>query len=145
MNLHSTKSIHGWRKIQDRQGSDTAGRTRAMSVIGDNYANSILIPRIKALAEDPNGTMLRDIKMTFDATEGVTQDMKDALDIRWKLLGEDRSRFKGGTKITGPGGIKEEQVWIYLDKNALQGMISPFFLDEGFLELKRQTPTANIK
>jgi hypothetical protein len=139
----STKTLtNDWRKIQDRQGSDTAKRTRAMSVIGDNYANNTLIPRLKKLAEDPNGTMLSDMKMVFDPTEGVTQDMKDALDKRWKLTGEDRSRFNGGTKMTGPGGMIEEQEWIYLDKNALQGMISPFFLDEGFLELKRQTPTA---
>jgi len=136
----STKTLtNGWRKIQDRQGSDTAGRTRAMSVIGDNYANSILIPRIKALAEDPNGTMLRDIKMTFDATEGVTQDMKDALDIRWERTGEDRSRYYSHRKSYAGGkaekGRKGKVVWIYLDKNILQGMMDPFRIQKTTLDV----------
>ena len=141
----STKALtDGWREIQERQGSDTAKRSRAMSVIGDNYANSILIPRIEALLKDPNGTYLSDMKIEFDATEGITQDMKDSLDKRWEETGEDRTRFLGGYKRSVHSGTDQEPVWIYLNKTTAQGMIEPFFQPESFLELKRQTPKHQV-
>ena len=143
----STKALtDGWREIQERQGSTTAKRSRAMSVIGDNYANSILIPRITALATDPNGTIMKDLKIDFKPEEGLDEDKKDLITKRWNDIGEDRSRFYSHTEppnlTTGEPGKK---VWIFFDKNTLQGMATPFLLSPTFLDLKSKAKPLTAK
>ena len=144
----------GWKKIAKKQGSDTARRSKPMHTIGDTYVNTVLIPRIEALLKDPNGTYLKDMGITFDATEGVTQDMKDKLDKRWEETGEDRSRYYSHTEAPmtgeyGRGGIKGKTVWIYLEKNILQGMMDPFRQYKTTLDVspfaERKTATTTLK
>ena len=128
-----TKTLsEGWRKISDKQGSDTAGRTRAMSVIGDTYVNTVLMPRIESLLKDPNGTIMKDLKIDFKIDEGLSDDQKNLITERWNLLGEDRSLYFSHFESPMTGeygrGKKGKAVWIFFDKNTLQGMADPFRL-----------------
>lgn len=149
--LKSTQTLtDGWRKIQKAQGSDSAQRSRAMSAIGDTFANNVLIPRIQALLNDPNGTFLKDMDIVFDPTEGVTDNMKTKLNQRWKETGE-ANRPIGGYKTAPedrgqPGwediGGGRYPVYIYLPKDAEQKSLDPFIKITS--DLKREDPTHQI-
>jgi len=145
-----TKTLsEGWRKISDKQGSDTAGRTRAMSVIGDTYVNTVLMPRIESLLKDPNGTIMKDLKIDFKIDEGLSDDQKNLITERWNLLGEDRSLYFSHFESPMTGeygrGKKGKAVWIFFDKNTLQGMADPFRLQPTTIDFssKAKSKTAS--
>lgn len=151
--LKSTQTLTDkWKDILKNQGSDTAQRSRAMSAIGDTYANTILIPRIEAVLNDPNGTFLKDMDIVFDPTEGVTDNMKQKLNERWKLTGEanrpigawmpsPENRGQPGWESTGSGGGRYP-VYIYIPKEYEQKSLDPFIKQVS--ELKKLTPKHQI-
>jgi len=146
--MKSMKSLtDGWQKIQKKQIGEGGKKTRAMRVIGDQYVNSVLIPRIESLNKDPNGTYLKDMGLEVDPDVGWTDDLMGKVDMRWKATGEDRTAYISGVdKPSKENDWKEVVHYIYLERQFLQNAMNVFLpSDSVLIEMKQDHPTSKEK